>query len=369
VTRDGANIYFGDMHWHCHVSCDGQRDLAEALRSARDELCLDFAASADHMNCDGRYYTPLTTRYQAEVCRGFDEPGRFCTISGAELGGRGGHANLYCDSFETFLAVTDRFEAELKPRFATHLFNLRALSELCPAGRAVIVPHHTNATSGTVGSPDSRPLWNAMHWPMPADRKAVRLLEMVQSGGAYESEEADETWLIRRAGLGGSARTALMRGYRLGFVAGTDNHSGWPSRGGGTRRVGLTAVIAGRLDTGSVFEALHARRCYATSGARIVADVTCNGRPPGSELRLGVEERPEFRIGIRGTCPLTHVQIIHMGYVLANLPVEKDCPDFDAVWADERPSRPLDDAYYYVRARQQDGHCVWVSPFWVDLEE
>ncbi|HUS46964.1 MAG TPA: hypothetical protein VM098_02505 [Phycisphaerae bacterium] len=369
VTDDGEKIYFGEIHWHCHVSCDGERDLAEALTSARDELCLDFAGPADHMNCDGRYYTPLTTRYQADVCRSFDEPGRFCTIPGAELGGRGGHANVYCDSFETFLGVTDRFEAELQPLFRTHLFNFRALSRICPAGKAVVAPHHPNANSGGVGSSDRRPLWNAIHWPMPADRKAVRLLEIVQASGAYETEEADEKWRIRVAGLGGSARTALMRGYRLGFTGATDNHSGWPARGRGTERVGLTAVLARKLDTKSIFKALHARRCYATSGPRIVAWATCNGRPMGSELKLAIDDRPELCISIHGTAPLTHVQIVHMGYVLADLPVQKDCLDFDATWADERPGRPLDDAYYYIRARQQDGHCVWLSPFWIDLKE
>ncbi|MHC4982142.1 MAG: CehA/McbA family metallohydrolase domain-containing protein [Planctomycetota bacterium] len=368
VAIDGSNIYFGDPHWHCRISCDGQRDLAAALTSARDEMSLDFAGPSDHMDCDGRYYTPLTRQHQADVCRSFDEPGVFCTIPGAELGGRGGHVNFYCDSFETFLEVTDRFEAELKPHFATELFNLQALSSLCPAGKAVIVPHHTNANSGGVVGADGRPLWNAMHFPLPPDRKAVRLIEVVQSSGAYESEQADERWRIRRAGLGGSARTALTRGYRLGFIAGTDNHAGWPGRGGGKERVGLTAVIAGQLDTASIFEAFCARRCYATSGARIVADATCNGRPAGSELGLGAGERPELRIRIHGTCPLTDVQIVHMGYVLADLPVEKECLDFEATWADDRPGRPLDDAYYYVRGRQEDGHCVWLSGFWIDLK-
>jgi len=366
---DGSSIYFGDLHWHCEISCDGQRKLADALASARDELVLDFAGPADHMGADGRYYTPLTTRHQAEVCRGFDSPGRFCTIPGAELGGRGGHANVYCDGFDTFLAMTDRFKADLEPRFGTPLFNFQALAALCPPGKAVIVPHHTNAHSGGVVGPDGRAMWGPMHFPLPADRQAVRLIEIVQSSGAYESEQPDETWRIRRAGFGGSARTALMRGYRLGFIAGTDNHCGWPSRAGGRERTGLTAVVARKLDTASIFEALYARRCYATSGARIVADATCNGRPMGSELKLPVGERPELHIRIRGTCPLTHVQVIHMGCILADLPVAKDCLDFETTWVDDRPARPIDDAYYFIRARQADGHCVWLSPFWIDLRQ
>ena len=47
--------------------------------------------------------------------------------------------------------------------------------------------------------------------------------------------------------------------------------------------------------------------------------------------------------------------------------LEDDEPDFDVTWMDDRPGRPLRDVSYYVRVRQVDGHCAWLSPFWVDL--
>ena len=92
-----------------------------------------------------------------------------------------------------------------------------------------------------------------------------------------------------------------------------------------------------------------------------------NGRPIGAELQLGPGDERTFRIRILGTAPIAAVQIIHAGHVLADLPTPDDELDFDATWSDERPGRPLDDAYYYVRARQIDGHCLWLSPWWVDL--
>ena len=42
-------------------------------------------------------------------------------------------------------------------------------------------------------------------------------------------------------------------------------------------------------------------------------------------------------------------------------------PDVLAEWVDERRTRPVHDAYYYLRVRQQDGHCAWSSPIWIDL--
>ena len=158
----------------------------------------------------------------------------------------------------------------------------------------------------------------------------------------------------------------MSRGYRLGFVGGSDNHTGWPTRQG-AGYCGLTAIQASSLDTQTLFASLYRRRCYATSGARIVADATLKGYQIGSEMQLEPGEPREMRITIKGTAPIVAVQIIHCGYMLAELPVEKDSVDFYAEWSDERPGRPLQDVYYYVRARQTDGHCVWLSPFWIDL--
>ena len=89
--------------------------------------------------------------------------------------------------------------------------------------------------------------------------------------------------------------------------------------------------------------------------------------PPGRELWLDPGAERRFRIRIRGTAPLAAVQIIHCGYVLADLSLPPDSTDVDLDWADERPGRGLEGVDYYVRARQTDGHCVWLSPWWVDL--
>ncbi len=380
LALDGTPIFFGEFHWHTDFSGDGQRPTADALRSARDELALDFAGPADHLSPGATYRgtgaagnVTRTVAEQAARCRPFEEPGRFCAVPAAELSRRYGHANIYTDSWDLLLEVTGRFAAELAPAWERQpdRYDLASLVRLCPPGRALVVPHHSNMDSfvreGVVRE-DGRPAWCAMHWPQPANRDVVRLVEMVQTRGCFEAEETDARWRIWDGGLGGSVRTALARGYRLGFVGGTDNHSGWPTRKG-DGFCGLTAIQAPELAWGELFRALHARRCYATTGARIVADVTLNGAPMGSELRLQPGAERRLRVRIRGTAPLECVQVIHCGHLLAELPVAADSPDLDAEWVDERPGRPLEDVYYYVRARQQDGECLWTSPFWIDLPQ
>jgi hypothetical protein len=365
---DGTPIFFGEFHWHTDFSGDGQRSLEEALKSARDELCLDFAGPADHMDVSGTYgeHTP---EEQTKRCRAFDDPGRFCTIPGAELSRRYGHANIHCDDFHTLCEVAGRLESELGPFWQDeNRYGLHALALVCPPGRCLIVPHHTNMTSGEVVQEDGRPFWCAMNWPLPPEREVTRLVEIVQGRGSFETEEVDHRWRVRAGGYSGSVRTALARGYRMGFTGGTDNHKGWPTRKG-TGYAGLTAVQTNKLTTAGVFVALRDRRCYATSGVRIVADARMNGHPIGSDIHLEPGEQPHVKVMIKGTAPLTDVQIIHAGHVFAEFEVERGTTDFHGEWTDERTGRPLENVYYYVRARQENGHCVWLSPWWISLPE
>ena len=72
---------------------------------------------------------------------------------------------------------------------------------------------------------------------------------------------------------------------------------------------------------------------------------------------------------VKGTAPIEAVQIVSYGVVLADLPVSGDSLDFTGEWQDDRPGRPLENVYYYVRARQVDGHCIWLSPWWIERAE
>jgi hypothetical protein len=373
-TPDNTPVYFGEFHWHSDFSGDGQRPLGEALKSARDELCLDFAGPADHLfNGD---YGKRTVAEQAEICRQHDINQKFATVASCELSRRYGHANLYTADFKSLIEICRQLPEKVEPVWTAdqRRYNFKPLFELCDSvcgkGKALIIPHHTNMDSWSqeqvINPVDGRPYWCALHWEYPPERNYVRLIEIVQGRGSFEIEQVDPLWLVDYGGFGGSAQTALLRGYRLGFVGGTDNHSGWPTRRA-DEYCGITAVQAPSLDAQSIFDSLYARRCYATSGARIVADATLNGHPMGSEISLepGVERK--FAISIKGTASLASVQVISMGNVLADFSIKKDTLDFETQWCDERPGRPLQDCWYYIRARQTDGHCVWLSPFWVDL--
>jgi len=362
----GQPVFFGEFHWHTDFSGDGQRSMSDALTSARDELCLDFAGPADHLG-RGIHYKKRSIEDQRDICASFDEPGRFVTLPTYERSEREGHVNIIADSWDVLRQVAETTDRE---RYPADRFPLEELVNACPPGRAVIVPHHPNMDSHTrervVNPKDGRPYWCRMDWGPEPELQATRLVEIHQQRGSFEAEEPDPEWRIDVGGYGSSVRTALARGYRLGFTGGTDNHCGWPTRCP-HGWCGLTGVQADELTLPSIFEALYSRRCYATSGARIVGDFRCGENPMGSEIEQAPGQPRTFEILVRGTAPLVAVQIISCGAVLADLPVEPDSPDLNVTWSDERPGRPLRDVYYYVRARQTDGHCIWFSPIWFDL--
>ena len=163
-------------------------------------------------------------------------------------------------------------------------------------------------------------------------------------------------------------------GHRLGVVGGTDTHFSQPGRPvlGPFDLGGLTAALAPRLDRGELWQALHQRRCYATTGERILLDFRVNGELMGSELAAGGPR--QIQGTAIGTSPLTAVEIIRNNQLWRSLAVDGDERlDFALVDDDAfasiaaTPSLPpaQDFVFYYLRVRQADRHWAMSSPIWV----
>lgn len=310
----------------------------------------------------------------ADIADAYDAPGRFVTLLGAELSWRMGHYNFYWAGRTELDRFIEAWEARtlspvagtiLAPDIATFYGLPPNYFERAQAERLLVIPHHTNVTSANLSTVSGLPIWTHYHWPRGHyDPRFFRLAEMVQGRGCFESEAVDPDWKIRHGAGGGSIQTGLARGFRVGFTGGTDNHNGWPSRQTGGW-VGLTAVYTGEFSRAGIMRGLYRRRCYATTGVRIVTDFRLNDAPMGSELQLEPRGERRFTIRVHGTAPLERVEIVSQGVVIAQLPV--DGLDLVTNWEDDRPTRPVHDFYYYLRVRQVDGHCAWTSPIWGDL--
>ena len=367
ITLDGKGIYFGDLHWHTEFSADAFRSVNAALTCARDQMGLDFSALGDHYP----FRKELSAELYLDILDQYNEPDKFATILGYEHSTSQGHFNIYYRD----RACAAKFQ-EFRPEFyravragaPIHL-PLSVFNRYCEKGEAIIIPHHTNATSGEVVNEKGYSQWRQFDWSQ-ADDKLVRLAEIAQTRGSFETEGLDAKWHVLSGLYGASLQSALARGLRFGFVAGSDNHEGWPCRK--PNQAGycaMTAIQADGLSREALFEAMLARRTYATTGARIVMDVLFNDQyPMGSEVKLTPATPRNFHIHLRGTAPIEKIEMISFGSKLADIPTNGTAV-VDTVWSDGRFDAPLDNCYYYVRIRQRDGHCAWSSPIWVDYAE
>jgi hypothetical protein len=171
---------------------------------------------------------------------------------------------------------------------------------------------------------------------------------------------------------GATVQAALAIGHRLGLICGSDSHCGRPGHGNwigafGKRRgysAGLTAVLARELTREALWDAFRHRRCYGTTGARIIIDFTIDGEMMGGELRRPAGAELALRVRVAGTEELTAVQVVTAGGVLCS--VHPGAQDGDLAETIHTPLTGTD--YYYVRVLQVDGEMAWAGPIWVEAE-
>lgn len=365
-SNDKEPVFWGMIHGHTEMS-DGRGRLDEYFHQLKNEVALDFAATADH---DHRYET--SDQFWATACeavRKWNQPGVFPVMLGYEWAkwrqNGDGDRNVYFAEDDRPMYRSDDGEYPAPP----DLF--KTLSE--NKEKAIVIPHHTGHFGNFCDWKDHNPEYE-------------RLVEIFQIRGSYECAAEDGNPLPERAYKEkpfptGYIRNALAMGWRVGFTAGGDDHAGkW-----GTEAVfnyykqGLMSVEAREKTRESVFQAMYNRRVTATSGPRMLLSYTLNGRPMGSELKLeDIEELRSVRrlaIEFHGTAPVASIDIIRNNSVVFSKPGEGG-KDMEIVWEDTEkldkimmpPALYCDKpfTFYYVRVIQEDNEVAWASPVWMD---
>lgn len=191
-------------------------------------------------------------------------------------------------------------------------------------------------------------------------------MEIYSCWGQSESPGADLWNKGQTPGAG--AWEALRRGYRLGMIASSDNHVGMPGRSyPGDRQVhtpfkgGLCAIWAENLSRESLFQALKARRCYGTTGERIIVGFSMDGAPMGSILPAADTDR-RIDVEVHGTDVLDRVEVIHNLRTVAVL--RTDGESASLVASHLVPAHET--GFWYLRIFQKDGERAWTSPIWVE---
>jgi hypothetical protein len=182
----------------------------------------------------------------------------------------------------------------------------------------------------------------------------------------------------------GSLRKALNNNCRFGFVAGGLDDRGVYSSFYRSEQVqyspGLTAIISPTQTREGLLDALYKRRCYATTGDRIVIDLQVAQSPMGSELTT--EKRPGLAYSRHltgyaiGTDHIQKIEIIRSGKVYTTFTPEGNNYEFAIDDTDPISSITLDGGkekpkfvYYYLRVLQKNGQMAWSSPIWIDWNE
>jgi hypothetical protein len=337
LTTDDLQLFVGDLHAHDLMShAEGYTD--EVYRWAQEERGLDFVCVPvqAHGWLDNDKWTVAKYMNQRHLTEG-----RFVTFLGFEWqhAGYGDKVVMYLNGDQPYLPPDER-----RSNCPARLY------EALRASDAVAIGHH---------SAYPYPGWVPGTDYAEVETDVERVIELWSMHGSSEGYDPDDRPLSPM-NHANTVYDALRRGLRLGFVAGSDTHSGRP--GGSAREPrrywgGLTGVWASRLRRPDLFEAIRERRTYALTGARIVVRLSVNGAPMGATLPACTTA--DVRVDVWAPGKIAKVELLKNTRVIrvfarrgaeAHLQIE------------DRPHGP---AFYHCRVTQADGQLAVSSPVWL----
>ncbi len=351
--------WWGDVHTHhgfTHVDEDGfardvnhdyARDVvgldvvAESVKAAGLEIDEDALWEELVDNCSA-----YTVDESYLVLLAFEWIGN---VAAAEYGTEtNGHHNVYYDSCDGPYGThdTDVIDSvDAKHGLWTWLDEVQAKSGV----RAVTVPHAMRFTGSY----------------FETDRPDLQKLAEIYS------EWGDNS--IVSGNPKGSVQEMFQRGVRTGFIAATDNHDGWLGNpyALGNGPGGLGAWLAPSLTRADVFDAMKARRTYATTGHRpILRFDVVDGSAEAMQGTEIVAQAPEVRFSYHGTDTITSVRAMGMSIgsegalseVAAWTPSSADAEGTAALSWDRS------DYVVWLEVEQQDGQKAWSSPVFLTAD-
>jgi hypothetical protein len=306
-ARGEYQPFWGDLHGQSEETV-GTNPVSSYFRFARDRAMLDFAG---HQGNDFQITAEVWREIRKQANQ-INEAGRFVAFVGYEWSGNtplGGDHNVYYPGDDgplqrsSHVLIPDKTDVDTD---CTHITDLYAALK---GKDALLVPH--------VGGRYANLEWH--------DPDLERVIEVYSEWGEFE-------WFLRQA---------LEKGYRVGFTAGSDDHKGrlgaaHPGSGSFGVYGGLTCVWARELTRAGLWEALKARRCYGTTGQRILLEVAVDGRPMGADYRASGP--PEVVVRVVGTAPLERVDVFRGLEKVYSFPekIERDAKRIRVAWSGQR---------------------------------
>jgi len=364
-ATDTKQLFWGLLHGESE-RFDSTENIESCLRHFRDEKSTNFYASSsfeEEVSND-------VWKHISQNVEEFDEDERYAVFSGFQWVGapktEGVRHIIYSKDQKPILRKKDQRAS-----------NLKKLYKSVQPKELISIPSFTMAKGYEYNFEDFQPEFE-------------RVVEIYNSWGSSEFTKNDGN-LRPITGSGkkavienkeGSLAKALLKNLRFGFVAGGLDDRGlyadFYDSSQAQYSPGLTAVLSQDLTRQSIFDAIHNRHCYATTGERIILGLSLAGNPMGSELDSG--QKPGLHVNrhlsgyVAGTSNLKLVELIRNGKVLTKFSPKSHILDFEYddmeplsdVVIDAEDKRPPF-VFYYLRIIQDDGHMAWSSPIWIDF--
>jgi hypothetical protein len=295
--------YWADFHGQSEETV-GSGSIEDYFKFGRDYALLDILG---HQGNDFQITDAFWEKVN-KISTEFNQPGKFVTFPGYEYSANtplGGDRNVYFTSSGGKISrsscelLPDNFSKFPDSQTAKELFNVLGKQQ----DPSAFVFAHVGGRYADLKTHD------------PDLELAV---EIHSAWGTFE-------WLLK---------DALDLGYKIGICANSDGHkcrpgASYPGASTFGSYGGLTCILAESLDRENIYSALKKRHFYATSGARIIADVHLeleNGDTAimGDDIEIN-RGTPILTGSFSGTAPIENINLFYGNST--NVPIFTYTPD------------------------------------------